>query len=58
MDVGENAREPALLWRNLVGHSAFPKGSAAMLGQFSRLIQSNETSLQSIQSACPFPREK
>src|SRR5260370_35856667 len=41
MDVGQNARERALPWRNFVGHAAFLKGSAAMLGQFGRLIQSD-----------------
>ena len=42
MNIGKNARERALPWGNFVGHVAFPKRSAAMLGQFGRLIQSDE----------------
>src|SRR5258708_7301090 len=42
MNVGENAGERALPRGNFVGHAAFPKRSAAMLGQFGRLIQSDE----------------
>jgi hypothetical protein len=39
MNIGKNARERALPWGNFVGHVAFPKRSAAMLGQKRAFIQ-------------------
>jgi hypothetical protein len=48
MDVRENAPEPAWLWQTVFRlHGVLCRDrSAAMLGQFSRLIQSNETGVR------------